>query len=143
MKYLTQNRKAKFDYFITESEVAGIQLKGWEVKSIIAGKCNLNESYVKIINGELYLIGSHVSPPSSTPFVTPDPTRTRKLLMTKHQIKKLIGLVKISGYTLIALDIHYSDSKKIKVTVGLCKGKKQHDKREAIKKRDLERESRS
>lgn len=142
MKIFTSNRKANFEYFVEDTEVAGICLLGWEVKSILDGKVSLNESYVKFVNGELMLIGSHITPPSSTPFSKPDPTRSRKLLLTSHQINKWLGKVNLNGYTIIALDIHYSESKKIKLTLGLCKGKKQHDKRETIKQRDLDRQVR-
>lgn len=142
MKNFATNRKANFDYFVEDAEVAGIMLQGWEVKAILDGKISIAESYVKIINGELILIGAHFTPPSSTPFVNPDPTRSRKLLMTKQQINKWSDKVSISGYTMVALDIHYSDKKKIKVTIGLCKGKKQFDKRDSIKKRDLDRQLR-
>lgn len=139
MKALVNNRRVRYDYFIEDSLVAGIMLEGWEVKAILNNKCSISESYVKIINNELFLIGSNCTPSNFFPFVIPDPTRTRKLLVTKHQLDKWELKIKKSGYTLMVQDIHYSDKKKIKCTLCLCRGKKQHDKRETIKERDIKR----
>ena len=137
---IAQNKKAFHDYFIEEKYEAGIVLEGWEVKAIRAGRVQLKEAYVVIRNAELYLIGCHLSPlPTASTHVNPDPTRTRKLLLHAEEIKKLVGKVERAGYTLVPLDIHYTRGR-IKLEIGLAKGKKQHDKREAEKDRDWQRE---
>lgn len=137
---IAQNRKAFHDYFIEERYEAGIALMGWEVKAIRAARVQLKEAYVVIRNAELYLIGAHVSPlTSASTHVDADPVRTRKLLLHAEQISKLIGKVERAGYTLVPLDLHYA-SGRIKLEVGLAKGKKQHDKRETEKARDWQRE---
>ena len=137
---IIQNRKAYHDFFIEEKFEAGLCLLGWEVKAIRAGRSQLQESYVIIRSGELFLIGSHISPlNSASTHVNTDPVRTRKLLMHGDQIAKLIGKVEISGYTLTPLDLHYSKGR-IKLSIGLAKGKKQHDKRAATKEKDWQRE---
>lgn len=137
---IVQNKKAFHDYFIEEKYEAGIVLEGWEVKAIRAGRVQLKESYVIVRNGELWLIGAHISPlPTASSHVKPDPTRSRKLLLHAHEIKRLIGKVERAGYTLLALDLHYSKGR-IKVEIGLAKGKKKHDIRETEKKREWERE---
>lgn len=141
MKILAKNKRVSFDYFIEDTIIGGIALQGWEVKSILAGKCSINECYARFINNELFIIGSSVTPVNNTPFDAPDPSRTRKLLLTKHQINKWNGKVKTAGYTVMVKDIHYSENRKIKATVCLCKGKQLHDKRESIKERDIKRES--
>ena len=137
---IIQNRKAYHDFFIEEKFEAGLCLLGWEVKAIRAGRSQLQESYVIIRSGELFLIGSHISPlNSASTHVNTDPVRTRKLLMHGDQIAKLIGKVEISGYTLTPLDLHYSKGR-IKLSMGLAKGKKQHDKRAVTKEKDWQRE---
>ena len=137
---IIQNRKAYHDFFIEEKFEAGLCLLGWEVKAIRAGRSQLQESYVIIRSGELFLIGSHISPLySASTHVNKDPVRTRKLLMHGDQIAKLIGKVEISGYTLTPLDLHYSKGR-IKLSIGLAKGKKQHDKRAVTKEKDWQRE---
>ena len=137
---IIQNRKAYHDFFIEEKFEAGLRLLGWEVKAIRAGRSQLQESYVIIRSGELFLIGSHISPlNSASTHVNTDPVRTRKLLMHGDQIAKLIGKVEISGYTLTPLDLHYSKGR-IKLSIGLAKGKKQHDKRAVTKEKDWQRE---
>ncbi|HQT27147.1 MAG TPA: SsrA-binding protein SmpB [Burkholderiales bacterium] len=137
---IAQNKKAFHDYFIEERFEAGIALEGWEVKSIRAGRINLKEAYVVIRGQEIFLIGSHISPlPTASTHIQPDPLRTRKLLLHAEEIKKLIGKVERAGYTLVPLDMHYR-SGRIKLEIGLAKGKKQYDKREAEKERDWERE---
>jgi len=137
---IVQNRKAFHDYFIEERFEAGIALEGWEVKAIRAGRTQLKEAYVVVSNGELFLIGSHVSPlPTASTHVQPDPTRTRKLLLNASEITKLIGMVERAGYTLVPIDLHFVRGR-IKLEIGLAKGKKQHDKREADKERDWKRE---
>ncbi|WP_297447922.1 SsrA-binding protein SmpB [Ferrovum sp.] len=137
---LIDNRKAFHDYFIEERHEAGVVLEGWEVKAIRAGRAQIKEAYVVILEGELYLLGAHISPlPTASTHVHPDPTRTRKLLLHAEEIAKLIGKVERAGYTLIPVNLHYNQGR-IKVEIGLAKGKKQHDKREAEKEKDWERE---
>ncbi|HWP88121.1 MAG TPA: SsrA-binding protein SmpB [Burkholderiales bacterium] len=137
---IAQNKKAFHDYFVEQRFEAGIELEGWEVKSIRAGRLQLKEAYVIVRNGEIYLIGCHISPLAtvSTHF-QPDPVRTRKLLLHKEEINKLIGSVERAGYTMLPLNMHFKRGK-IKLSVGLAKGKKQHDKRQADKERDWQRE---
>jgi SsrA-binding protein len=137
---IAQNKKAFHDYFIEEKFEAGIALQGWEVKAIREGRVQLKEAYVIVKQGELFLIGSHISPlPTASTHVDPDPTRTRKLLLHAEEISKLIGKVERAGYTLVPLDLHYLRGR-IKLEIGLAKGKKQHDKRESEKEREWERE---
>lgn len=137
---IAQNKKAFHDYFIEEKYEAGIVLEGWEVKAIREGRVQLKESYVVIQRGELYLIGCHITPlGSASTHIRPDATRTRKLLLHSEEIAKLIGKVERAGYTLVPLDMHYTRGR-IKVQIGLAKGKKQYDKRESEKQRDWERE---
>lgn len=137
---IARNKKAFHDYFIEEKYEAGLSLQGWEAKSIRAGRANLKEAYV-IVNGqEVFLIGAHISPlPTASTHVTADPVRTRKLLLHSEQISRLIGKVERAGYTLVPLDLHFVRGR-IKLEIGLAKGKKQHDKREAEKARDWQRE---
>jgi SsrA-binding protein len=137
---IAQNKKAFHDYFIEEKYEAGIVLDGWEVKAIRAGRTQLKEAYVIIRSGELYLLGCHISPlPTASTHINPDPVRTRKLLLHAEEISKLIGKVERSGYTLVPLDMHFVRGR-IKLEIGLAKGKKQHDKREAEKEKDWQRE---
>jgi SsrA-binding protein len=137
---IVQNKKAFHDYFIEERFEAGIALEGWEAKAIRGGRAQLKEAYVIVNNGEMFLIGAHVSPlPTVSTHVQPDPTRTRKLLLKAAEISKLIGAVERAGYTLVPLDLHYVRGR-VKLEIGLAKGKKQHDKREAEKDRDWKRE---
>ena len=137
---IVENRKAFHDYFIEERFEAGIALEGWEVKAIRAGRAQLKEAYVVVRNGELVLLGAHVSPlTTASTHVRPDPTRTRKLLMHREEINRLIGKVERAGYTLTPLDLHYTKGR-VKLAVGLAKGKKQHDKRASIKEREWNRE---
>lgn len=134
------NKKAFHDYFIEEKFEAGVSLQGWEVKAIRAGRANIKESYVVVRSGEVFLFGMHITPlPEASTHVNPDPIRTRKLLLHANQISKLIGLVERAGFTLMPLDLHYQHGR-IKVEIGLAKGKKQHDKREVEKERDWDRE---
>ena len=134
------NKKAFHDYFVEERFEAGISLQGWEVKAIRAGRANIKESYVVIRSGEVFLFGMHITAlPEASTHVHPDPIRTRKLLLHANQIGKLIGQVERAGYTLLPLNLHYVRGR-IKVEIGLAKGKKQHDKREAEKERDCDRE---
>lgn len=137
---IVENRKALHDYFIEERFEAGITLEGWEVKAIRAGRVQIKEAYVVLKNGEVFLIGAHISPlGSASTHVTPDPVRTRKLLLHAGEIQTLIGKVERAGYTLVPLDLHYTRGR-IKLAVGLARGKKQHDKRETEKQREWERE---
>ena len=140
---IIDNKKAFHDYFIEERFEAGMVLHGWEVKSIRSGRAQLKEAYVIVRNGEVFLFGSHISPlPTASTHVTPDPVRTRKLLLNGEEIKKLIGKVERAGYTLVPLNLHYTKGR-IKCEIGLAKGKKQHDKRDAEKERDWQREQQS
>lgn len=137
---IAQNKKAFHDFFIEEKYETGMVLEGWEVKAIRAGRTNLKEAYVIIRSGEIFLIGCHISPlPTASTHVHPDPVRTRKLLLHAEEISKLIGKVERAGYTLVPLDMHYSKGR-IKLEIGLAKGKKQHDKRDAEKDREWLRE---
>ncbi len=137
---IAQNKKAFFDYFIEEKYEAGIVLEGWEVKAIRDNRVNLKEAYVVIMRGEIYLIGCHITPlGAASTHIRPDAIRTRKLLLHREEIAKLIGKVERAGYTLVPLDMHFSKGR-IKLQIGLAKGKKQHDKRDTEKARDWERE---
>lgn len=137
---IVQNKKASHDYFIEERFEAGISLEGWEVKAIRAGHVQVKEAYVVVRNEEIFLIGCHVTPlTAASTHVQPDPVRNRKLLMHGEEIRKLIGKVERAGYTLVPLDLHYTRGR-VKLEIGLAKGKKQHDKREAEKDRDWQRE---
>ncbi|MCM1512690.1 MAG: SsrA-binding protein SmpB [Oxalobacter formigenes] len=137
---ITDNKKAFHDYFIEERFEAGMVLEGWEVKAIRAGRVQLKEAYVIVRNGELFLLGSHISPlPTASTHVKPDSVRTRKLLLRASEISKLIGRVERAGYTLVPLNLHYLRGR-IKCEIGLAKGKKQYDKRDTLKERDWQRE---
>lgn len=137
---IIENRKAVHDYFIEERHEAGMVLEGWEVKAIRAGRANIKESYVVIRGEEIFLFGMHITPlTTASSHVHHDPTRTRKLLLHKKEIARLIGKVERAGYTLVPLDMHYKKGL-IKLEIGLAKGKKLHDKREDEKKKDWERE---
>ncbi len=137
---IAQNKKAFHDFFIEEKYEAGIVLEGWEVKAIRDNRANIKEAYVIIQRGEVYLIGCHVTPlGAASTHIRPDAIRTRKLLLHSEEISKLIGKVERAGYTLVPLDLHFKDGR-VKVQIGLAKGKKQYDKREAEKERDWERE---
>ena len=130
------NKKALFDYFIEERFEAGLVLQGWEVKAIREGRVQIKEAYVVVRDAELFLIGCHISPLiSASTHVHTDPVRTRKLLLNAAEIRKLIGKVEQRGYTLVPLNLHYSKGR-VKCDVGLARGKKLHDKRDASKDRD-------
>ena len=140
MTRIADNRKARHDYFIEEEFEAGIVLEGWEVKSIRAGRIQLAESHIIIRDGELFVLNMHISPlETASTHIRPDATRSRKLLMHKREISKLIGRVEQRGYTLVPLNLYYKKGR-IKMTVALAKGKKQHDKRDTIKEREGKRE---
>lgn len=137
---ITNNKKAFHDYFVEEKYEAGIVLEGWEVKAIRAGRVQIKEAYVVVKNGEIWLLGMHITPLSeASTHVRPDPVRTRKLLLHEREIAKLIGKVERAGYTLVPVDLHYTRGR-IKVEIGLAKGKKQHDKRASEQERDWKRE---
>lgn len=137
---ITQNKKARFDYFIEENYEAGLVLEGWEVKAIRAGRAQINEAYVILRNGAFWLLNAHISPlPSASTHISPEPTRTRKLLLSSEEIRRLVGKVEQRGYALVALDLHYKNGR-IKLDVGLGKGKLKGDKRETEKKREWGRE---
>ena len=137
---IVENRKAQHDYFIEDRYEAGIALEGWEVKAIRAGRAQLKEAYVIVRNEELFLIGAHISAlPAASTHVQPDPVRTRKLLLRAEEIDRLIGKVERAGYTLVPLDLHYVRGR-VKLNIGLAKGKKQHDKRAAEKEKEWKRE---
>jgi SsrA-binding protein len=134
------NKKARFDYFIEERIEAGLALQGWEVKSMRAGKAQITESYVTIRDGEAWLLGSHLTPlNTASTHVQAEPTRARKLLLSRREIDRLTGLVERKGYTLVALELYWSKNR-AKLAVGLARGKKQHDKRASEKERDWERD---
>ena len=138
---ITVNKKAFHDYFVEEKYEAGIALEGWEVKAIRAGRMNIKESYVIIKSGEIYLIGMHISPlATASTHNQHDPIRTRKLLFHANEIGKLIGKVERAGYTLVPIDLHFVRGR-IKLEIGLAKGKKQHDKRADALDKDSKREA--
>lgn len=134
------NRKALHDYFITDRYEAGLVLEGWELKSLRAGRAQLKESYVIFKNGEAFLVGMHISPLlSASTHVNPDPTRTRKLLLNRKELDKLIGAVERKGFTAIPLSIYWK-KQRVKLNLALAQGKKQYDKRQTEKERDWQRE---
>lgn len=136
IKLIVQNKKAHFDYFIEEQVEAGVMLEGWEIKAIRGGKAQLTEAYVIVKNGELFLLGAHISPLiSASTHIEADPVKTRKLLMHKNEIGKMVEKVQKAGYTLIPVDMHYTNGR-VKVSVGIAKGKKQHDKRMVERERE-------
>lgn len=138
---IVQNKKAFHDYFIEERYEAGLMLEGWEVKAIRAGRANLKEAYVTIKDGALYLFGSHISPLlNASTHILPDATRTRKLLLHQREIEKLTGKAQRAGYTIMPLDMHYKGSR-VKLDIGLAKGKKEHDKRATEREKDAKREA--
>lgn len=142
LKTIAQNKKARHDYFVEETYEAGIELCGTEVKSLRAGRVNLKDSWCSIVDGEIFVNGMHISPYEQGNIFNRDPMRVRKLLMHKKEILKLYGTVKQTGYSLIPISLYFKDSK-VKLQVGLCKGKKLYDKRadmaERSAKRDMER----
>ena len=137
-KIIAQNKKAFHDYFVDETYETGISLFGTEVKSVREGKVNLKDSYVSVKTGEAILIGMHISPYEKGNIFNKDPLRPRKLLLHRREINKLIGLTQQQGYTLIPLEIYFKGSY-VKVALGLCRGKKNYDKRDAIAERDAKR----
>ena len=137
---IAQNKKARFDYFIEKEFEAGVAFMGWEVKSLREGRVQLKESYVLIEKGELYLYGAHITPLSyASTHIKTDPVRPRKLLLNRHEISNLIGSVERAGYTIAPLSLYWLRGR-IKLKIGLAKGKKLHDKRQTIKERDWKRQ---
>jgi SsrA-binding protein len=139
-RLIAENRRARFEYFIEERYEAGLELAGWEVKSMRAGRAQLADGYVFLRGGEACLTGAHLSPLRTTStHVLPDPTRTRKLLLHRSQLQGLIGAVERRGYTLVPLELYWKNGR-AKLQIGLAKGKKQHDKRAVEKDRDWQRD---
>jgi SsrA-binding protein len=137
---IVDNKKAFHDYFIEEKFEAGLVLEGWEAKAIRAGRAQIKEAYVVVKDGEIFLIGAHISPlAQASTHVSADPVRTRKVLLHQKEISKLIGKVERAGFALVPLDLHFSKGR-IKLEIGLAKGKKQYDKRETEKQKDWVRE---
>jgi len=139
-RLIAENRKARFEYFIEDRYEAGLQLQGWEVKAMRAGRAQLAEAYVFMRGGEAFLTGAHITPLKTTStHIVADPVRTRKLLLHKGELERLIGAVERKGYTLVPLDLHWKAGR-AKLEMGLAKGKKQHDKRATEKDRDWQRD---
>lgn len=139
IKLIANNKKASYDYFIEDTYEAGMVLHGTEVKSVRMGQCSIKESYITIDKGEVYIRGMHISPYEKGNIFNRDPLRTRKLLLNKYEIRKLIGASSESGYTLIPLQV-YLKGNYVKMKIGVCKGKKLYDKRQTIAKKDQRRE---
>ncbi len=134
------NKRARHEYFIEENHEAGLALQGWEVKSLRAGKAQITEGYVLVKNGEAWLIGAHISPLATTStHVVADPTRTRKLLLHRRELDRLVGAVERKGHTIVPLKLYWKNGK-AKLEIGLAKGKQAHDKRASAKDRDWQRE---
>lgn len=137
---IAENRKARHEFFIEENFEAGLALEGWEVKALRAGRANLTEAYAILKDGEAFLIGAHISPlNAASTHIKPDPTRTRKLLLNRRELDRLVGAVERRGYTLVPLSLYWQRGR-AKLGLGLAKGKKQHDKRAADKDRDWQRQ---
>ena len=141
-KVVATNRKAQRDYSILETIEAGIELKGSEVKSIRAGKINLNDSFARFEGSQIILYNTHISPYEEASYLNVEPTRPRRLLLHKNQIKKLTGQLTQRGFTLVPLKVYFSDRGFAKIELALCKGKKLYDRRETIKRREMELEMR-
>lgn len=138
-RLIANNKKAYHDYFVEETYEAGISLAGTEVKSLRLGQCSIKEAFIGVDNGEVFIYRMHINPYEKGNIFNKDPLRTRKLLLHKYEIHKLMGKAKEKGYTLVPLKVYFKNSL-VKVEVGLCKGKKLYDKREAIAKHDQQRE---
>jgi SsrA-binding protein len=139
-KLIAKNKRALFDYFIEEKMEAGLMLKGSEVKSARAGKVSLVDSHAASSGNEVFLYNCHIATYEQANRFNHDATRPRKLLLHKSEIRKIIGKIKMKGYTLIALSMYFNNKNRIKIELGLAKGKKQHDKRESLKQADWKRE---
>lgn len=140
MKLIANNKKAFHDYFIDEKYEAGIALHGTEVKSMRQGKCSIKESFIRIEDGEVFVYGMHISPYEKGNIFNKDPLRVKKLLLHKYEINKLLGKIKEKGYTLVPLQVYFKEGK-VKLELGLARGKKLYDKREEIAKKDQRREA--
>jgi SsrA-binding protein len=140
LKLVANNKKAYHDFFIEEKYECGIALHGTEVKSLRMGKCSIKEAFIRIENGEVFIYGMHISPYEKGNIFNKDPLRVRKLLMHKQEINKLLGKIKEKGYTLVPLQVYFSNGK-AKVEIGLARGKKLYDKRDDIAKKDARREA--
>jgi SsrA-binding protein len=139
-RLIAENRRARFEYFIEDRYEAGLALQGWEVKAMRAGRAQITEGYVFLRGGEAFRTGAHVTPLKTTStHIVADPTRTRKLLLNASELSRLIGAVERRGYTIVPLDLHWKDGR-VKLEIGLAKGKKQHDKRATEKDRDWQRD---
>ena len=139
-KYIADNRKARHDYYLETQYEAGLVLEGWELKSIRAGHVQLKESYVILKGGEVWLIGAHITPlKTASTHITPDPTRSRKLLLHDREIKKLISAREREGYTIVPVNLHWFKNR-VKIQIAIAKGKKEHDKRATLKEREWNRE---
>jgi len=137
---IAENRKARHDYFIEGTYEAGMALQGWEVKSMRAGRVQLKEGYVFLKNGEAFLFGAHISAlPTASTHIIPDPIRTRKLLLNRAELSGLVGAVERKGYTLVPLELYWKNGR-VKLRIGLAKGKQAHDKRASEKDRDWQRD---
>lgn len=137
---IARNKKARHEFAIEETFEAGLALEGWEVKSLRAGRAQLTESYVHLRDGEAWLLGAHITPlVTASTHVQADPTRTRKLLLNRHELDRLVGAVERKGYTLVPLNLHWKQGR-VKLDLGLAKGKKKHDKRADRKERDWQRQ---
>ena len=138
IKFISNNKKAYHDYFVMEKYECGIELKGTEVKSLRTSSCSIKESICKIIGNECFIIGMNIPAYEMGNIFNVDPVRTRKLLLHKREIRKIMESLKLQGFTLIPLQVYFKDSR-VKVEIGLCKGKKLYDKREDLKKKDMKR----
>ena len=139
-KLIANNKKAYYDYFIDEKYEAGLVLHGTEVKSLRQGKCSIKEAYIQIINGEVFVINMNITPYEKGNIFNKDPLRTRKLLLHKYEINKLMGAQQVKGYTIVPLKVYIRDGL-VKMEIGLAKGKKLYDKRQDIAKKDVKREN--
>jgi SsrA-binding protein len=140
IKLIANNKKARFDYFIEDTYEAGVVLHGTEVKSLRMGKCSIKESFMRIENGEVYIYNMHISPYEKGNIFNKDPLRVKKLLLHKFEINKIVGQIQQKGYTLVPLTIYLKDSR-VKMEIGIARGKKLYDKRQDIAKKDQKREA--
>ncbi len=140
MKLVANNKKAYHDYFVEEKLEAGLVLHGTEVKSLRMGKCSIKESFIRIENGEMFIYGMHISPYEKGNIFNKDPLRTKKLLLHKHEIGRMLGKTKEKGFTIVPLQVYFKEGR-AKVEIGLCRGKKLYDKRQDIARKDQKREA--
>ena len=138
MKIIAKNKKARFDYFLEDTFEAGIELRGTEVKSLRMGKCSVKEAFVRIINGEVFIMNMHISPYEKGNIFNKDPLRVRKLLLNRYEINKIMGKISQQGYTIVPLSVYFKGSL-VKIEIALGKGKKLYDKRQDIAKKDQRR----